>query len=150
MRSLLAASVAVAVVAPAIATAQLQPRTLTELRDQARPLLLFAEPADLRLAEQLRALQDGQTSLRERDVAVVLISPAAPPTSDGALPVLRFSAVEQSALRKRFHIVPGQFTAVLVGKDGGEKLRSSSPVTVESLCRKIDTMPMRKEEMRRR
>ena len=39
---------------------------------------------------------------------------------------------------------------VLIGKDGGEKLRSHEIVSPETLCRLIDSMPMRQEEMRER
>ena len=42
------------------------------------------------------------------------------------------------------------FEAVLVGKDGGEKLRSPEPLTPERLFETIDAMPMRQQEMRQR
>ena len=41
------------------------------------------------------------------------------------------------------------FEAVLVGKDGGEKLHSPDPLTPERLFEIIDAMPMRRQEMRR-
>ncbi|SDG31801.1 protein of unknown function [Dyadobacter soli] len=41
------------------------------------------------------------------------------------------------------------FTFILVGRDGGEKLRSSEVVSAEKLFGLIDAMPMRKDEMRR-
>lgn len=53
------------------------------------------------------------------------------------------------ALRARFGLDPG-FHAVLVGKDGGDKLASSQPVGAEQLFPVIDAMPMRKGEMTRR
>jgi hypothetical protein len=36
---------------------------------------------------------------------------------------------------------------VLLGKDGGEKLRSRTPVTMERLNTLIDAMPMRQQEV---
>lgn len=42
------------------------------------------------------------------------------------------------------------FTFILVGRDGGEKLRSSEVVSAEKLFGLIDAMPMRKDEMRRK
>lgn len=40
------------------------------------------------------------------------------------------------------------FKVRLIGKDGGEKLTSSAPVTMTELFALIDTMPMRREEMK--
>ncbi len=40
------------------------------------------------------------------------------------------------------------FEAVLVGKDGGEKLRSADPIGPDRLFAIIDAMPMRRQEMR--
>jgi len=55
-----------------------------------------------------------------------------------------------SAVRKRFQIEAGHFTAILVGKDGTVKHRTNTPVTPENLYALIDAMPMRRREMRER
>ena len=49
------------------------------------------------------------------------------------------------ALRAQFE--PQGFEVLLVGKDGGVKLRQGQPVTAETLFAKIDAMPMRRREM---
>ncbi|MGI4806175.1 MAG: DUF4174 domain-containing protein [Janthinobacterium lividum] len=36
----------------------------------------------------------------------------------------------------------------MIGKDGGEKLRSNQAVSLEKLYNTIDDMPMRKNEMK--
>jgi len=54
------------------------------------------------------------------------------------------------SLRDRFSPHRGQLTVVLIGKDGGEKLRQVDWVNLEEIFALIDTMPMRKEEMRNR
>ena len=41
-----------------------------------------------------------------------------------------------------------EFAAVLIGRDGGQKLRSGSPISAEELFGKIDEMPMRRRELR--
>lgn len=41
------------------------------------------------------------------------------------------------------------FKVRLIGKDGGEKLASSKPVTMSELFAVIDQMPMRRQEMKR-
>ena len=49
---------------------------------------------------------------------------------------------------RRAHDAPvPDFVAVLVGKDGGEKLRSRGSVDLAAMLRLIDTMPMRRTEM---
>lgn len=40
------------------------------------------------------------------------------------------------------------FQNLLIGKDGGVKLRSNSPISNEKLFETIDAMPMRQREMR--
>ena len=57
---------------------------------------------------------------------------------------------EQVLARQRFQIAPEAFAAILVGKDGGEKLRVFAPVSMDRLNRTIDAMPMRKDEMKER
>jgi len=41
------------------------------------------------------------------------------------------------------------FTVILVGKDGGDKLRVTSPISLKRLFSTIDEMPMRRTEMAR-
>ena len=42
---------------------------------------------------------------------------------------------------------PGEFRAILVGKDGTVKLNRRSVVSDEDLFSLIDSMPMRRQEM---
>jgi hypothetical protein len=48
---------------------------------------------------------------------------------------------------KKYKASTQNFTFILFGKDGGEKLRSTSPVTLNKLHGTIDAMPMRRNEM---
>ena len=52
-----------------------------------------------------------------------------------------------AALRERFSIRMDAFTAVLIGKDGGEKERFLKPVHPKTLFSIIDQMPMRRREV---
>jgi len=52
-------------------------------------------------------------------------------------------------LRSRYNISGGGFRSVLVGKDGSVKLFESEPVSAKRLFELIDSMPMRRQEMRR-
>ncbi|UCG13167.1 MAG: DUF4174 domain-containing protein [Deltaproteobacteria bacterium] len=51
-------------------------------------------------------------------------------------------------LKQRYSIEPGKFTALLIGKDGGEKLRREDRVELDEVFSLIDSMPMRQREMR--
>lgn len=45
--------------------------------------------------------------------------------------------------------IKSNFAVVLTGKDGGEKFRSTKPITLKDLYAIIDAMPMRRQEMRK-
>jgi hypothetical protein len=51
-------------------------------------------------------------------------------------------------LRESFSIRPGTFTVLLIGKDGGVKLRREGGVELGEIFSLIDSMPMRQREMR--
>jgi hypothetical protein len=51
-------------------------------------------------------------------------------------------------IRESFSIRPGRFTVLLIGKDGGVKLRREGGVELGEIFSLIDTMPMRQREMR--
>jgi hypothetical protein len=123
--------------------------SLAGMRDRVRPLLIFAPaPDDPRLELQLRGLHEAQAALVERDVVVVVVPFKSPSTSGAMLTGKMLSDADAQAARRRFKIAPGEFVVILVGKDGGEKLRSSEPLAVTTLRETIDAMPMRQEEMR--
>lgn len=52
--------------------------------------------------------------------------------------------------RSRHGVKVGEFTVVLIGKDGQEKLRKTSPIGLDELFKVIDAMPMRKDEVRKK
>ena len=122
------------------------PTTLARLRDHYRPLLIFApSPEDPSLLVQLRKLKDSGPGLYSREVLVIAVPYNTPAPTDLAL-----TQAGADAARKRFHITPADFTVILIGKDGGEKLRSRKPLSFHKLREAIDSMPMRQEEMRDR
>ncbi|GAA3769494.1 DUF4174 domain-containing protein [Terriglobus aquaticus] len=129
-------------------TAAAQTTTLQALRDQSRPLLIFAPGNDPRLQQQLSDLAHQPAELRDRDMRVVLLVRGNGPVTQGSsLPLASFTPAEQEHARRKFHVAPDEFAAILVGKDGGEKLRSSSPLPWQRLSSTIDSMPMRRDEM---
>jgi hypothetical protein len=127
--------------------AQTHTVTLATLRDNARPLLIFAPtPDDPQLILQLRRLQQTPATVAattDRNIVLIAIPFQTPSPSPATL-----TTTDATAARHRFHIAPSDFAVILLGKDGGEKLRSSKPLTLQTLCDTIDAMPMRQQEMR--
>jgi hypothetical protein len=120
--------------------------TLAALRDRVRPLLIFApKPDDPQLEIQLRRLQQNAAVMAERDVLPVAI-----PYNAQSPTAAMLSDTDAVAARRRFHVARDEFVVILVGKDGGEKLRSKEPFSAETLRTTIDAMPMRQDEMRAR
>ncbi|MEO0964305.1 MAG: DUF4174 domain-containing protein [Planctomycetota bacterium] len=109
-----------------------------------RPLLVFASDTDdASLAEQRRLLDADPAGLAERHI-VVLQAIGDAVTADGE-PVNAAPA----DLRRQYNVDPdAPFTALLIGKDTGVKLRSDEPIALDRLFGVIDAMPMRRSEMR--
>ncbi|MEM6973470.1 MAG: DUF4174 domain-containing protein [Pseudomonadota bacterium] len=98
-----------------------------------RPIVVFADSdEDPRLKDQLDRFLQGSAQLEARDNVVLLDT----------------DPVALSPLRRRFR--PEGFTVILVGKDGGEKLRANQVLPIATLNATIDRMPMRRREMRER
>jgi hypothetical protein len=112
---------------------------------KARPVLVFAASADTAAyRSQLQALRAAGGGLRERQIIVIGVS-------GNAVQAVAGGGARQSAanLRRAYGVPDGEFQVVLIGKDGGVKLRSREPVSPQELFQLVDAMPMRQQEMRR-
>jgi hypothetical protein len=118
---------------------------MTDYKWKYRPLVVFADSeAAAPLSEQRRMVAASRTRLTERNVVVIWVVGDKVSAELGPHP--KQSA---KALRVRFGASQPGFRAVLVGKDGGAKLNSASPLSPGALYATIDAMPMRQNEMRR-
>ncbi|WP_265499986.1 DUF4174 domain-containing protein [Paracoccus beibuensis] len=99
----------------------LEDGTLEQLRWQTRPVVVLGpgEAADAQIA----ALQAWAAELQDRAVVILTDGPGAEPLRRGAA-----------------------FRVLLIGKDGGVKLRRDRPVDASEIIGLIDTMPMRQRE----
>ena len=96
-----------------------------------RPIVVFADSEeDPRFKEQLSLLTSRRDALEARDVVILT------DTDPDNL----------SELREKLR--PRGFMMVLIGKDGGVKLRKPFPWDVREISRVIDKMPLRREELR--
>jgi hypothetical protein len=98
-----------------------------------RLVVVVGHASDPRVAREHAALEHAAAALRERDVVVQDITPEAARRDRPELGVTAEAA----------------FEVLLVGKDGGVKLRRDQPVAASEITALIDTMPMRQNEMRR-
>lgn len=111
---------------------------------QRRPLLLFAPTqSDPRLVETVRRIEASRCDFTDRDMVLGLIVTEGASTLDGQ--VLDTSQVRE--LLSTFRIGVNTFSAVLIGKDGGEKLRVNGVPDLAAIYTAIDGMPMRGNEM---
>ncbi len=102
-------------------------------RGRDRVVLVFAPAGDDPRLAALAADRAGlDCELANRQVVIEVIAGVAPGRSE--------------ALRRTYDVSGSDFTAVLVGKDGGQKARSSGHVDLPGMLRLIDTMPMRRAE----
>ncbi|WP_420404486.1 DUF4174 domain-containing protein [Nisaea sp.] len=110
-----------------------------------RLVLSFAEDGSGENNARQRAERDAARSAwAERDLLLIEIS-AGTVRIDG----MTAPRIDAAVLRNRYDVPAGRFTAILIGKDGGSKLRSRAPLTNPVLFGAIDSMPMRQNEMRR-
>lgn len=121
----------VAAILPALAAED----PLASYRGKTRLLVvLAASDGDPERKAQRRFYTSEKEGNRERDLVIV---EALDGTDLGG------------TLRRRFEVPAGEFRAILVGKDGGVKLRSASPIPSDKLFAEIDAMPMRQDEARK-
>jgi hypothetical protein len=111
-----------------------------------RIVLVFAESDErLEFREFISAWSREQENVKDRDL--VVFEALIKGTSRG--PGGPLTPAQADDLRKRFATAGEPFEVVLIGKDGGVKLRSRS-ASVAQIFGLIDTMPMRRAEMRQR
>ncbi len=112
--------------------------TIAQMKWERRALIVAApSPQDASLAEQRRILANWKSNADARDLTIVeIVGDTVRGASDSA-----------AALRRKYRL-PATFTALLIGKDGGEKLRSAKPFPAAALETTIDAMPMRKAGQR--
>lgn len=96
-----------------------------------RQLLIFgSETTPALVTKQKDLLYNVKAGVLERDIKITVV-PAA------------------SELNKKYKVKPNAFEVVLVGKDGGEKHRSTAVLKPQELFAIIDAMPMRRSEMKK-
>ena len=111
---------------------------LTEKKDHRRVLLIYGrDDAQHYTIEQQEALNAEKDGLAERDLDVIVLVSSLVMEPD------------RQFLMHDYKLNPAdEFAGWLLGKDGGIKETYKKPVAVKDLFRTIDSMPMRKQELK--
>lgn len=141
-RGALALSLALPAVALPAGATLADANPLTAERWKTRPVVLVvAQDGDALLAKVRAALAQtrAREAFRARDMVLYTVVAGAGRRNDEAL-----GAAQTTALLKALQLdARGPSTFVLVGKDGGVKLRAGPEVELQEVFAEIDRMPMR-------
>ncbi|MGB3588907.1 MAG: DUF4174 domain-containing protein [Tunicatimonas sp.] len=118
---------------------------LNQYRWKKRILLLFTDTEESVIyKEQLQAFKKEKSGLNDRDLLIFKVLPQMVINPKGEV----FGKEVALELRQKYETKSAKYTVVLIGKDGGQKLKQNSLLSTEKLFGTIDQMPMRRREMR--
>ena len=112
--------------------------SLSKMVGKSRVVLVYCpKSSDADFKMQKKWLSEVGGGILERDLCIVDCVEADLTSEDAA------------HLKERFRYTPNHFCFWLIGKDGEVKMISGTPVKPEHIFGLIDSMPMRREEMKR-
>lgn len=139
-----ALTVVVLATSAALGSADAAAAELSDYRWERRPLLLFAPTDnDPRLIETLSRIDATRCDFVDRDMVIGQVVTEGESTLDGQV----INADESRRLARQYAIEENSFSVLLIGKDGGEKLRVNEVPDLQAIYAVIDGMPMRSREM---
>ncbi len=115
--------------------------SLSALEWKNRVIVVLGKRDDPKLDRQIALLESQKEELADRDMVIIRVSGEDARTVYG-----KASVLDASAIRKEAHVSGDRFQVLLLGKDGGVKLRSDSVVRNVEIFDLIDSMPMRNAE----
>ena len=108
-----------------------------------RLILLFAEaPSQTIYQQQMEQLKADSAGLADRDLRIYSFF------AQSSQPNMSESAREE--IQREYNPREEAFLCILIGKDGGVKARKTNLYPREDIFDLIDSMPMRRAEMRRK
>lgn len=139
-----ALTVIVLATSAALAPAQAAAAELGDYLWERRPLLVFAPTeSDPRLVETMRRIEASRCDFVDRDMVLGRIVADGTSTLNGRV----IDTDQAQRLLSEFGVGASSFSVVLIGKDGGEKLRVNAIPDLPAIYAVIDGMPMRGREM---
>lgn len=109
-----------------------------------RILLVFSSQEYIQFDQQLNLFSAHQSGMDERDLIVFEVLSDKVSQTQGK----EYGQNAAEKLRKQYNVDKNDFTVILIGKDGTEKLRQQKVLSIDKLFATIDAMPMRRREMR--
>lgn len=106
-------------------------------------LILYTENSKYLHQEQMMILQDNIEGLEERKLVIYSVMPDQYKKGMGS-----DNWIKSSRIHNRYSEEDKEFEVILLGLDGGIKLRQSEILSIEKLFATIDAMPMRRNEKR--
>jgi hypothetical protein len=107
-------------------------------------VLFFAPENDARVKQFLLETLMNECELTERDVVTLVIA------EDGfTFPEWVKEDLDLHNLAQLYEVKKGEYTTILLGKDGQEKYRWGAETDWQFIKELIDEMPMRRKEMQR-
>ena len=127
--------------------AQAQSLDFSEFQWKNRLLILFAPNRNHPLFDAFRkSLAASQSEAADRDLVIFeIIESAASSMNNESI-----DSDTARSLREKYDVQRGAFTVILIGKDGGVKLKRRDQAELREIFDLIDSMPMRQEEMRQK
>ena len=111
--------------------------TLSDLKWKKRVIIITSDhPGNLHYMKQTDSFGTVENDISERDIVIIDLQKSA--GND------KFN----QQLKTRFNVGPEGFRLILIGKDGTVKLDQNNFTEPEKIFALIDSMPMRKREMR--
>lgn len=108
-------------------------------------IVTASSPTNIGYKRQEQLLTKGKKGMKERDLVIYKLYNDHWLDPDDHL----MSEKDAEAILNAYDIEAGTFSVLLLGKDGGIKMRKNDIVSTREIFQLIDSMPMRQEEMRR-
>jgi hypothetical protein len=123
------------------------PMDLSKFQWKNRLLLIFAPDENDSLFKKLQSeIITQEAEVEDRDLIIFELFGLGSSRMNRAL--LDQSKVD--SIRRHFSVPQRSFRVILIGKDGGIKLKRNGQIDLETIFELIDSMPMRKDEIRQK
>jgi hypothetical protein len=120
---------------------------LTQFQWKNRLLFLFAPDGNYPLFKNLQnQLMAQKAEVEDRDLVVFEVTAQGP----SRMNTTSLDRQQADSIRDHFAVPRNTFSLILVGKDGGTKLKRHDQIDIAAVFELIDSMPMRQNEMRQK
>lgn len=130
-----------------VSTTQAQTFDLKQYRWENRLLVVFAKDQTSPAFQVLKKeIEKQKESFEDRDMVFIRVFE----NGQSLAGKQHISKKRADYLRERFEVHTGAYRVFLIGKDGGIKREGGAEIRARAIYDLIDTMPMRRNEMRRK